>query len=59
MPSDFEREVARVVGEIDKIEADTLEQMNRTTWMRTKSSFAIVVDLRRLPHVLAMMAAMT
>lgn len=30
MPSDFGREVARVVGENDRIEADTLRDMNRT-----------------------------
>ena len=31
MPAGFDQEVARVVAEIDGIEADTLKQMNRTT----------------------------
>jgi cytochrome c peroxidase len=30
MPPDFEREVARVVADLDKIEADTLQQMNHS-----------------------------
>src|SRR6202048_2244923 len=31
MPPSFDQEVARVVAEIDRIEADTLSQMDRTT----------------------------
>jgi cytochrome c peroxidase len=31
MPPDFDREVARVVAEIDRIEDDALREMNRTT----------------------------
>src|ERR1700740_1209771 len=31
MPPSFEQEVARVVAEVDRIEADTLSQMERTT----------------------------
>lgn len=31
MPSGFDKDVARVVAEIDRIEADTLRDMNRTT----------------------------
>jgi hypothetical protein len=31
MPPDFDREVARVVADLDRIEDDTLRDMNRTT----------------------------
>jgi hypothetical protein len=31
MPPDFDREVARVVADIDRIEADTLHQINHST----------------------------
>src|SRR5258708_5010959 len=31
MPPSFDRDVARVVADIDRIEADTLSQMDRTT----------------------------
>jgi cytochrome c peroxidase len=31
MPSSFDQDVARVVAEVDRIEANTLSQMNRTT----------------------------
>lgn len=31
MPSSFDQDVARVVADVDRIEADTFDQMNRTT----------------------------
>ena len=53
MPPSFNQDVARVVAEVDRIEADTLSQMERTTLdrqgqVRTWGSYCSSISTSRL-----------